>query len=220
MLFNGHRIGPGLWSLFGQLPLLKSTIVVRFSLLTTLLVVLLIARALAPLRGRTLAIGLALVAATFVPLRPHGPYDAIGKVHTPRFFTTAAVDTVRPGSTALLLPAGTGPYTWVLPMMWQLRSHLRFKIIGGYSVFKIDGAMSYSAKYPAYARLLRGVGKTGVAPSEADLARVRPSVRASGTNVIIITALQPNPRLVTATAARLTGCVPREVADVTVCTFY
>jgi hypothetical protein len=217
VVLNRHRIGPGLWSVFGHLPLLKGTIVIRFSLFTTLLVVLLIARALGPLRGKALVMGLVVAAATFVPLRPHGPYDAIGKVDTPRFFTTPAVNTIRPGSTALLLPVGTGPYTWVLPMTWQLRSHFRFNIIGGYSVFKVDGRMSYSPELPMYARLLRAVGKIGGTPSESDLERAMPSVRQSGTNVVIITAQQPNASLVTAIAARLTGCVPRQIADVTVC---
>ena len=38
------------------------------------------------------------------------PYNEIDHIATPRFFTTSAVNAIQPGSTALLLPQGDGPF--------------------------------------------------------------------------------------------------------------
>jgi hypothetical protein len=213
----GHRLMPGPWQLIRRLPLLDGAVVVRFSLLTTLLLALLLTWLLAALRGRTLVIGLVVLAAAFIPLRPAGAYGAIEAIDTPRFFSTSAVDAIRPGSTALLLPVGSNPDGWVKPMTWQLRADLRFGIIGGYSVFNRAGVMSYAPTLPDYAVLLRTVGDSGVRPSAASVSAAKSSVAASGTDYVVITAQQPHAALVSEIAADVTGCTPRPVADVTLC---
>jgi hypothetical protein len=215
---NGRDIGHrGPWSWLDDLPAINGAIPVRFSLLTTLLVALVLARGLAQLRGRSLAIGLVVVAATFVPLRPAHRYGPITHIATPRFFTTSAVNVIPKGATALLLPRNSSPEGEEPSMMWQLKAHLRFKIIGGYGVFSRNGKMSYEAEVPSFAQLLQEVGETGMAPSAEALATARASIAPSGTSYIVITNTQPNAALVGTSAATLTGCTLRQVSDVVLC---
>jgi hypothetical protein len=214
----GRDIGlRGPWSWIDDLPAINGAIPVRFSLLTTLLVALVLARGLAQLRGRALAIGLVLVAATFVPLRPAHRYGPISHIETPRFFTTSAVNAIPQGATALLLPRNSSPDGEAPPMMWQIKAQLRFKIIGGYGVFNHNGKMSYEAEVPSFAQLLQDVGETGMPPNAEALATARASIAPTGTSYIVITGTQPNAALVGTTATALTGCTLQQVSDVVLC---
>jgi hypothetical protein len=214
---DGRSVGTGPWALARRLPLLDGAVVVRFTLVTTLLVALILAWGLARLRGRALAAGLVVVAAALVPLRPPGRYGAIVDFAPPRFFTTSAVTVIPPGSRVYVMPYAERPRPAARVMAWQLRAHLRFDLIGGYSVFDHDSTMSYVAALPPFARLLNDVGATAVAPPAAALDAARPSVAASGVRFVVITEQQPQAGLVARTAARLTGCRPRVAADVTLC---
>ncbi len=218
MMVNGSEIGAGLWSLFADLPLAETVVAVRFTLITTLLVSLLLARVLSMARGRLLlALSVAVVAA-LVPLRPFGRYETALRIDTPRFFTTSAVDTIAPDSTVLLLPRSTlNVNQQASGMMWQLRSNFRFKIIDGYGVFSIDKQMSYLAAEQDFARLLENVGETGQLPSAQDVAAARPSVASSGTRYIVLSDEQQNRAQVQQAAQMLTGCAFRQVADVELC---
>jgi hypothetical protein len=214
---NGHRVGGGPWGLLRKLPLLDGTVVVRFTLITTLLVALILAWGLARLRGRAFAVGVVVVAAALIPLRPANRYDGILDFTPPRFFTTSAVKAIPSGSRVYVMPYLGRPQPAARVMAWQLRTHLRFDLIGGYSVFNYNGQMSYVAALPKFAFVLSDVGTSGTPPNAADLAAGRASVAPSGVRVIVITDQQPNAALVAQTAARLTGCRPRRVADVTLC---
>lgn len=215
---DGNEVGPGLWALLRRLPTFDGVVVVRFTLITTLLVALMLAWGLAKLRGRTLAVGLVVVAAALVPLRPYARYNGILPITTPRFFTTSAVNQIPAGATAFLLPYEPKPQPMAKVMVWQIRTHLRFKIIGGYSVFNRHGRMTYASDLPEFAKVLVAVGTTGQRPSAAQVAAGRASVRPSGVGYVVIADEQANRAQVVQAAVDLTGCTPRQSADVTVCT--
>lgn len=214
---NGHQVGSGPWTLLRKLPLLDGTVVVRFTLITTLLVALILAWGLARLRGPVLAVGLVVVAAALIPLRPASRYGAVVDFAPPRFFTTSAVHVIPQGAPVFVMPYDSHPQPAAQVMAWQIRAHLRFSLIGGYSVVNRDGRMSYMAEVPRFAAVLNDTGAHGVAPQPAELAAARASIKPSGARFIVITARQPHALLVTRTASQLTGCRPRVVSDVTLC---
>ncbi len=217
VVVNGHEIGPGLWALLRRLPTFDGVVVVRFTLITTLLVALLLAWGLARLRGRAYAVGLIVVAAALLPLRPHARYNAILPITTPRFFTTSAVHEIPSGVNVFVMPYVSRPQPMARVMVWQIRTHLRFHLIGGYSVFNRHGHMTYGADLPAFAKVLASVGTTGQRPSAQRVSDARASVRQSRARYVVISDEQPNVRAVIQAAADLTGCTPRRAADVTLC---
>lgn len=214
---NGRTLGTGPWEWVRRIPMFDGVLVVRFTLITTLLVALMLAWGLAKLNGRALAVGLVVVAAAFVPLRPAARYNAILPIKTPRFFTTSAVQVIPRDATVFLMPYGTGPGTVAIPMEWQIRAHLRFRLIGGYSVFSHHGVMTYGPDLPVFARMLRDLAVSGQPLSATDLAAGRASVGRSRVRYVVIADGQPNGALVVRTAAELTGCSPRRSVDVTLC---
>lgn len=217
--FNGSVLGRGPWAGLRKLPLLDSVVAPRFSVITILLVAFILARWLGSLRGRALVVGAVVAAASLVPLVPAGPYGEISVVQTPRFFATSAVTVLPEGSPTLVLPYASGPNPAGQVMAWQVKAHLRFNLIGGYSVFKLDGQMSYVAFYPRFGTLLSDVGQTGKLPGPLQIALAQPGIRMSKVrNIVIVTALQPDAALVVRAAELVTGCTARQVADVTVCT--
>ena len=217
VIANGRTLGTGPWAWVRRIPMFDGVLVVRFTLITTLLVALMLAWGLAKLNGRALAVGLIVVAAAFVPLRPAARYNAILPIKTPRFFTTSAVKTIPRDATVFLMPYGTDPGTVAVPMEWQIRAHLRFRLIGGYSVFSHHGRMTYGPDLPAFARTLRDIGVSGLPPSAAELAAGRASIGPSRVRYVVIADGQWNAALVVRTAAELTGCTPRRSLDVTLC---
>jgi len=217
VVVSGRTLGTGPWEWVHRIPMFDGVLVVRFTLITTLLVALMLAWGLAKLNGRAFAAGLIVVAAVFVPLRPAARYDAILPIKTPRFFTTSAVKAIPRDATVFLMPYGTEPGTVAVPMEWQIRAHLRFRLIGGYSVFNHHGQMTYGPDLPVFARMLRDIGQSGQPPSAAELATGRASVGPSRVRYVVIADGQWNAGLVVRTAAELTGCTPRRSVDVTVC---
>jgi hypothetical protein len=217
VVVNGNEIGPGPWALLRRLPTFDGVVVVRFTLVTTLLVALLLAWGLARLRGRAYLVGLIVVAAALLPLRPYGRYNAILPITTPRFFTTSAVQQIPSGATVFLMPYEPRPQPMAKVMVWQIRSHLRFRIIGGYSVFNRHGRMTYASDLPDYAKMLIAVQNTGQRPTAAHLAAARASLAPSGVRYIVISDEQSNISQVVRAATDLTGCTPRRSADVTLC---
>ncbi|MEP6597956.1 MAG: hypothetical protein ABJB98_00725 [Actinomycetota bacterium] len=215
---NGADAGWGPWAVMRSLPLMDGAVAVRFTLCTTLLVALLLAWALARVAGAALVAGVAAAGVAFVPLLPADRYDAMLILKTPRFFTTSAVDVIEPGSAVVLLPRGGSPDVQAAGMLWQMRTDLRFKIIGGYSVINDHGQMTYIAPDPPFAQVLQQVGDSGVQASQPVLGGARASIGASGVRYIVITDQQLNAGLVAEAAHRMTGCVIRPVADVQLCT--
>ncbi len=162
---NGKATRIGLpWYALKKLPLFDSVVTVRFSVVTTLLIALALAYALAQLpRGRFYVGGLIVVALALFTLRPNpvGTYTEIDPIATPHFFTTSAVDVIEPGSTVVLMPNGEGPFAAQYSMYWQIQAKMRFKIVGGYGVFNIGGVGSYIAPLPAPAAVLVAAETTG-----------------------------------------------------------
>ena len=216
LVIDGNKIGPAPWALLRRLPTFDGVVVVRFTLITTLLVALMLAWGLAKLSGRAYLVGLVVVAAALVPLRPYDRYNAILPLTTPRFFTTSAVDEIPSGSTVFLMPYAPRPQPMAKVMVWQIHSHLRFKIIGGYSVFNRHGRMTYASDLPAFAKVLLAMD-AGAEPTPAQLAAAHESVRPSGVRFIVIGDEQADAGHVIRNAVDLTGCAPRRSADVTLC---
>ncbi len=210
---NGRSIVRGPWALIRRLPLLGGVIPARFSLLILLLVAGLIAWTLARLRGPLLLVGAAIAVALLIPLRPVVPIRGSLLPSTPRFFMTSAVNVIPRGAVTAVLPQAGYPHN--AAMVWQIRAHLRFALVGGYSVFSVHGHATYFPDLPLFVMALRDVGSAE--PTAEPLAALRASAVSSGVRYIVITDRQPNMRSVTAAAAAITGCKPRQVADVLVC---
>jgi hypothetical protein len=211
--FNGRAIIRGPWALIRRLPLMGGVIPVRFSLLMLLLVAGLIAWTLARLHGRALLIGALVAVAVLIPLRPVVPIHGSVLPQTPKFFTTSAIDVIPPGAVTAVLPQAGFPHNSA--MVWQIRARMRFALVGGYSVFKVRGNATYFPVLPPFIDALRDVGRGD--RLTVPLATLRSSAADSPVRFIVITDLQPNIAAVAAAAATITGCRPREVADVLVC---
>lgn len=211
---NGRAIGHGPWAVVRQLPLMGGVIPNRFSLLVLLLIGGLIAWTLARLRGRALAAGVAIAALVLVPLRPNLPLRSGPVPPTPRFFTTSAVEAIPPGAVTIVLPQAGFPRAQA--MLWQVRAHLRFALVGGYGVFEKDGKATYFPQLPGFEQALRQVGFTGRIDA-AGLARLRGTDATTGVRYVVITREQPHADEVARASALVTGCTPRPVADVVLC---
>jgi hypothetical protein len=213
---NGHMVGHGPWALVSRVPLLGGAQPVRLSLLTALMVAGLIAWLVAQQRG-----GWRVVAATatsglvLLPLWPAHLHQADSIPTTPAFFTSRGVDEIPSGATTVVLPQAEFPH--VDAMVFQIRSHLRFDLVGGYSVFTIDGRSNSSPPLPAFEEVLEDAARRGALPEPARLEAVRGSVDASGVRYLLITPEVPHAAAVARTAAALTGCAPRIISGVIVC---
>jgi len=210
---NGHATIRGPWALVRRLPLMGGALAVRFSLMMLLLVAGLIAWTLARLHGRALVAGVLVAVAVLIPLRPVVPIHGSLLPPTPRFFTTSAVDVIPRGAVTAVLPQAGFPHNEA--MVWQVRTHLRFNLVGGYSVFRVHNHATYVADLPPFINALREVGRGDRAAQP--VAALRSSARDSGVTYLVITAFQPNMRAVVAAAAAITGCHPRKIADVLLC---
>jgi hypothetical protein len=216
---NGHETSVAApWLILRDVPVVRSVVTARFTLVLTLLVALLLAWGLSRLHDRRAYLaGLVIVALAFVPLRPAGRYDQIQKVPTPRFFSTTAVNLIKPGSTVFILPQGNNPGVASTVMYWQIKAHMRFNIIGGYSVFNRDGESNYHGEMPAYTKVLLDAAR-GTLPTAIDLWKAQPTIAPSKVRYFVITKYLPHPGYAADAAQALTGCAPQHVADVTVCT--
>lgn len=82
-----------------------------------------------------------------LPLVPRVPITRTGTTHTPPLFTSAAIKAVTPGTLALTFPYDLSPNND--PMMWQIASGMRFRILGG-EVFvpASNGVSTFEARAP------------------------------------------------------------------------
>lgn len=208
--FDGHPVWHGPWTVAHHLPLLGGAQPVRLSLITTLAVAGFLAWFVARFRGLRQAIAAAACVLVLLPLWPRQPYHADSLPSTPRFFTTRAVDTIPRRSTLLLLPIPSFPR--VQAMVWQIRAGMRFDIVGGYSVFNVNGHASYFPAIPAALRSL-AIGDVSFASRPTVMA----ALHESHINDVVITGAVSNPARVATVAEQVTGCRARHVADVIVC---
>ena len=209
----GSDLGPGPWALLDHLPLAGGVVAVRFSLITALLVPAAMSWHLRTTSGRSVTAIATVVA--LVAVCPAGRYGTGLRIRTPTFFTTSAVENVRPGETAVLLPTDDDPNVAAATMMWQLRAGLRFRLVGGYAMFSHGGHQSYQPTVPALVTLVHAVERSGRAPAPAQLDEAADGLAAI--DVVVITDAQPNRDLVEQALAELTGCAIRRVSDVDLC---
>ena len=215
ILLHGRRVAAGPWALVRKVPLLGGAGAVRFSLLTMLMIGLLLAWSLSKVhRKTTLAVAVIVSLLAVLPLRVIAPFRSAHLPATPRFFTTSAVDVLPAGTTVMVLP--TPGFPRVAGMVWQIRSKLRFNLVGGYSVFRSGSGASYFATLPGFAASLFQL-ENGRPVSRAELLSARAAARTSKVQYIVVTSQAANPQLALAAAVAVTGCTPRPVADVTVC---
>lgn len=133
---SGLRLPEGI---LNHLPFLSSLIAIRFSLYVAFAAAVLLALLVDHVRQRAasahaagsplLAIAVAVVA--LVPLIPNLPYPS-GRFDDPTYFTTSAsVDRIPQGATALVYPFPFWNIDDTAPEVWQAESSMRFKVVGG-----------------------------------------------------------------------------------------
>jgi hypothetical protein len=217
----GHRTGVVLpWDLVHRLPLLSSMVTVRFTLLLLLLVILLLlyasSRVTTPTRYR---IAVAVVGLALLPLLPkHGrTYDDITNASPPAFFTTHAVDAIPADSTVLVLPIAHDPISSATAMNWQLRSNLRFRLVGGYSVFNLDGHSTYHGYLPPLATTLMGISNSGGTLTPHQIGVAKTAGGKGAIQWIVLTRHTPHQAAVARAVSSVGGCRLRPVADVLLC---
>ena len=214
IFMNGHRLMSGPWALVRAAPFVGGVNPVRFSLLTMMLIGVLIAYTFSKVHGAARVGLLGLVVIALLPLTPVEPYKSDPIPATPRFFTSAAAKQIPAGSNVLILPNPIYPH--IEAMVWQVRTDLRFNLVGGYSVFKAAHGSTYFGHMPPYARLLNLASNGRVIPAD-QLASFRPSVASDRLDYIVIADEIRDPSAAAAAAADLTGCQPRAVEDVILC---
>jgi hypothetical protein len=106
------------------------------------------------------AVGLAAL----LPLVPHIPIRT-DRLETPGFFTSPSVLAVPEGAVALALPFDIAPQND--PMMWQIASGMRFRILGGDVFVPGPGGRSTWHPLPAGPPVLGVVLEAGQYPSSA-----------------------------------------------------
>jgi hypothetical protein len=209
----------GPWNILNGSSLLRSATPARFSLITVLLASFIIALALAAVRRRRLvySIGLATVLLGVLPLIPRLPYRTPAPLATPRFFTTAAVTAIRRDSVVLVLPQTPSPFSTTLIMRWQIDANLRFKIIGGYSVFNRGGASNYFGYLPPFATLIQTAGQTGTLPAPSEIHADAAAVQSSHIRYVVLTDYLPHESTAAQVAREVTGCTNHQISDVLLC---
>jgi hypothetical protein len=216
MQVNGHAIGHGPWNVYRIVPYLNGTQVVRFSVITALMIGFLIAHTLGGLELRWQLVTAVALTAAMIPLWPNVPFRSGRVADTPRFFTTSAVNAIPAHATAMVLPVARFPR--VDAMQWQIRSHMRFNMVGGYSVFKNGARSTFFPPLPRAWSLLGRVSTNGAHLTDQEVVAAQQSLRDYRISVIVVTREMHNFDQVSAEVGRIGDCVVRPVADVNLCT--
>ena len=166
------------FDLIQHVPLLNNVLTVRFSLYVALFAAVLVAMGIDRIDWQTRrvsddliqsskgrwgatnrkvlfgltrsAIGL-LAAAAMISLIPSWPYSGTTPANVPTYFTTsAASNQIPPGSVVLMSPYPS--VAEVLPLLYQAAARMRFKIIGGYGIFRTSAgtASPFTARLKPY----------------------------------------------------------------------
>lgn len=212
---NGHHLLTGPWAAVRKLPLLDGAMPVRLSLVVMLLLAGLIAVAVANYRGWRQAIAAVVVVLALIPLRPYGPYRTRVLPATPEFFTSSAVKVLPKGSNVLVMPYASYPNAEA--MLWQVRAGMRFNIVGGYSVFNLDGEGRYWPPFPDVALILGHFYYPRGPLTAQQKAAGLDSLHSSHIRYIVIAETFDQYPAVAQAAVDLTGCTLRPVNDVLLC---
>ncbi len=153
---DGHRTRIPLPFIFlAHLPLLDSSVAVRYMLFFWLFAAFLLAVVADRIRARMLLVGPSSFAAAsgaalvsgvaLLPLLPQWPYSA-APARVPAWFTTQA-STFPVGSTLVIFPFAEAPDASA--MLWQAVADVRFKMPGGYAVFRSASGSATFASAPS-----------------------------------------------------------------------
>jgi len=82
-----------------------------------------------------------VAAVSLVPLLPGPAPPATALRPTPRFFTTSLKNAIPAGSTVMIAPMAT--VTQSVAELWQIKSGMRFRQLGGYMLHPTDGGPSF-----------------------------------------------------------------------------
>jgi hypothetical protein len=148
-----------------------------------------------------------LLAAGAAALFPTLPFPSRA-ADVPQFFTTTAQRVVPQGSVAYVLPLVDKDL-----MLWQLRSGMRFRMVGGW--FLGPDAHGHVEQGPAATPLSRAVAdveKSGdvIFLSDADLARYRQELRADHVRTVVVSPAEPNGAAVVEFFQRVTQTAPHD----------
>jgi hypothetical protein len=223
----------GLWLpevLFTKLPILSNTEPIRYSLFAALFAAPGLAIVLDHLRARwpkqslvvslAASAGVAAVAAVaLVPLIPALPYAA-STAAVPRFFTSSAVQIVPAGSTVLLYPYPQYQVERALPMLWQVRSDFRFRILGGYFIVPAPRTGSATANSPNPIGVTLGELYTGYPVLRTPILRsvLRNELRTSPVSTVVAEPLGKDPAAAISFLTWMIGRPPDRVAGAEVWT--
>lgn len=161
---GGHDTGlPLPMRLVQAIPGLANLQADRVALYAYLCAAVLIAMLVADLRQRPPrsvlpAIAVAATCASLVPTFRFPTQTAT----VPTFFTTASVQTIPAGSTALVLPLADSAHP--SPMLWQAASHFAFAMTGGYAIRALpEGGVTTSPPQSALTQWISEIEATGIA---------------------------------------------------------
>jgi hypothetical protein len=141
------------------------------------------------LRGRWTLVPIAAAAACLLPLLPSAQGPALAQSRTPEFFATSLRDVVPRGSTVMIAPMATVRNS--AAELWQIKSGMRFRQLGGY-MLRVTGTNNGPSFSPPsrVLTILFGISRYGLAfkgePSTATLDAARAELRAANTSLFIV----------------------------------
>jgi len=170
------------WKLFGQLPLLRYAITLRFAVFVVLPAAVIVAMWLSrgPIRGRAAVIRWGLVGLAIVFIVPDvGSSIWNTKIKDPAFFASGTYRAyLRPSDRVLTIPA------WGPNDRWQADTGFRFKLADGYVG---QGFPASVTRYPIWSTLLSG------SLTQDYAGELRRFVTAKGVTAIVVDETVPGP---------------------------
>ena len=143
-----------------------------------------------------------------LPLIPAWPYPGQGPVAVPRYFSTAAVDSIPPGSVTAAFPWPDNKDNRA--QLWQVAADLRFRMPGGYFIVPSGPSRSFSYAPVTLASTVLDHLEFGPAPAQTPGLRRRLRAELGGWKVQSVVVVPPNGAPV-AFFTWLTGRAPSQV---------
>ncbi|HWG74426.1 MAG TPA: hypothetical protein VG184_10275 [Acidimicrobiales bacterium] len=179
----------------GQVPLLQDAYPARYTLYIALFASLVIAMTLEALRARlaqrrrALVVPAVVAVVTLLPLVPAWPYPSQGPVAVPSYFSSAAVDSIPPGSVTVAYPWPDNKDNRA--QLWQAAADLRFRMPGGYFIVPSGPSHAFSYAPVTLASTVLDQLALGPVPSQTPALRRRLRDEFGGWKVQSIVVLPP-----------------------------